>query len=178
MQDRIITIALLTSLIGTAGTLSSCYRKLERSMDNPDVAAGYQDNSYKRSIVTGRERRDYKDQGASVTPKTMASIEYTISNVYERDFERCLEGEMARMDTRFVAGTFSVEFTIGTNGKVSNAKLLSIDIKERRPAKGKQGRDADQMDECIMTSIAEWEFDPAPEVVYTHTYNGKVGERW
>ena len=32
--------------------------------------------------------------------------------------------------------------------------------------------------DCIVAKIYKWEFDPAPEVTYTHTYNGRIGEAW
>ncbi len=32
------------------------------------------------------------------------------------------------------------------------------------------------MKDCVQTTIAEWEFEPAPEALYSHTYRGQVGE--
>ena len=73
--------------------VGACRGKMQT--DNPDVAAAYQNNSYDEDIVTGRDRKDYEDQGESISPETLAAIEATIETVYRRELERRLESEMA-----------------------------------------------------------------------------------
>ncbi len=145
--------------------------------DNPDVAAGYRDNKYEADIVTARKRRDYEDQGTAIDPKTLAAIDDTIKTVYLRDLERCLEDEMAEHDTRFMRSVFTVQFDIDTDGQAGEAKILDIWLR-KQTAKGSDAGeiDPDTLQNCIMTNIAEWEFDPAPEALYSHTYRGQVGE--
>jgi hypothetical protein len=146
--------------------------------DNPDVAADYRgDNQYEDDIVTAKKRQDYADQGASIKPKTLANIEDTITNVYEKDFERCLEEQMDEAQTRFMRSAFVVEFHIATSGKASQAKVLDIETR-KQDAKGSDlgEYDSSGMKKCIQDSIADWEFNPPPEVEYVHTYNGRVGE--
>jgi len=156
------------------GLAPGCKKK---QTDNPDVAAAYRGSAYEKEIVTGQERKDYKDQGKGISPKTLAAIEDTITNVYERDFERCLEEQMAVYETRFLRTVFAVEFRIDTSGQAGDARVLSINM-SRQNAKGGDVGTADPtgMKECIVKAIDEWEFDPPPEVDYVHTYNGQVGE--
>lgn len=155
-------------------TLGACKPK---DIDNPDVAAGYQENVYNKEIVTGRERKDYADQGKGIKPKTLRSIEDTITSVYERDFERCLEDEMAKKETRFMRCVFTVEFKIDTAGDAGSAKILEIGMSMQNAKGATIGNvDPEGMKTCISSSIDEWTFDPAPEVDYVHTYHGQVGE--
>jgi hypothetical protein len=164
--------AISASLIG--GLALGCKRE---QTDNPDVASAYRDSSYDKEIVTGQERRDYADQGKGIKPKTLRSIEDTIVNVYERDFERCLEDQMAIHETRFLRTVFAVEFRIDTSGQAGNARVLQIAMSKQNAKGGDVGTaDPAGMKDCIIGAIAEWEFDPAPEVDYVHTYNGQVGE--
>ena len=146
--------------------------------DNPDVAAGYRgNNKYEEDIVTARKRNDYKDQGKGIDPKTLRAIEDAIKTVYERDLERCLEDQMSEHETRFLRSVFTVEFHIDTEGMAGDAKILDIWLKKQN-AKGSNIEELspDGLTDCIKTSIAEWEFDPPPEVDYKHTYKGQIGE--
>jgi hypothetical protein len=52
-----------------------------------------------------------------VSPKVLKSIQDTVENVYERDFGRCLQKDMEAYENRWIAGTFSVEFTIDTSAR-------------------------------------------------------------
>ncbi len=146
--------------------------------DNPDVAAGYKgNNKYEGDIVTARRRNDYEDQGQGIDPKTLASIEDTITTVYLRDLERCLEDEMEEEGTRFMRSVFSVQFDIDTSGEASGAKVLEIWLKKQNAKGGDVGEvDPGRLKGCIETTIAEWTFEPAPEAPYKHTYRGQVGE--
>lgn len=171
MKLRIPTAACLALL-----ALSACRNK--GHSDNPDVAAGYRgNNQYEGEIVTAEKRQDYGDQGQSISPKTLQNIEDTISNVYEKDFARCLEEQMDELGTRFVRSVFTAEFTIDTSGAASKAKVLEIETRTQKPNGADIGQvSSEGMKACIQSSIAEWQFDPPPEAVYIHTYRGQVGE--
>jgi hypothetical protein len=166
--------ACLTMATSTAG----CAKRHLDAADNPDVAQNYRDkNRYKEEIETGTYRDETEDQGKGIKPKTLRAIEDQITNVYEKDFERCLEEQMDVQETRFMRSLFTVEFTIDTTGKASKANVLDIWVKKQN-AKGTNIGDvpADGMKACIGTAIDDWVFDPPPEVVYVHTYRGQVGE--
>jgi hypothetical protein len=164
--------AVSVSLLG--GLALGCKPK---QTDNPDVAADYRDSAYDKEIVTGQERKDYADQGKGIKPKTLRSIEDTITTVYERDFERCLEDQMSIHETRFLRTVFAVEFRIDTAGQAGDARVLQISMSKQNAKGGDVGTaDPAGMKDCIIKAIDEWEFDPAPEVDYVHTYNGQVGE--
>ncbi|MBL4688171.1 MAG: hypothetical protein JKY37_26520 [Nannocystaceae bacterium] len=146
--------------------------------DNPDVAASYRgNNQYEADIVTARRRNDYDDQGKGIDPKTLRQIEDDIRTVYERDLERCLEDSMAEHDTRFLRSVFTVEFHINPKGFAGEAKVLSIWLKKQN-AKGTHVEElsSDELKRCIIDAIASWEFEPAPEVEYVHTYKAQLGE--
>lgn len=146
--------------------------------DNPDVAAGYRgNNQYEADIVTARRRNDYDDQGKGIDPKTLRQIEDDIRTVYERDLERCLEDSMSEHETRFLRSVFTVEFHISPEGSAGKAKVLDIWLKKQN-AKGSNVEElpSDELKTCIVDAIASWEFDPAPEVEYVHTYKAQLGE--
>jgi hypothetical protein len=173
-------------LIGLAASLVAGLGCKPKHATNQELLAEYGGEKYQEDIVA----TDYdktEDQGASIDPRTQAAIQDAIETVWVTDFEACLEIEMDRLSNRWVAGDFSVEFTIETSGMVSAAKFLSSDIKERKTKNAKgdfvaeggpEPRTADGFGDCIVTKIYKWEFDPPPEVTYTHTYNGRVGEAW
>jgi len=165
-----LSLALVALLVAPA-----C--KPDKQTDNPDVAAGYRSNTYQDDIVTGRQRSDYEDQGKGIDPKTLRQIEDDIRTVYERDLERCLEDSMATHDTRFLRSVFTVEFHIAPSGNAGGAKFLGIWLKKQN-AKGANTEELspDELQACIVDSIASWEFDPPPEVEYVHTYKGQIGE--
>lgn len=153
---------------------------------NQELLDAYGGEKYQDDIVAS-DYEDTKDQGASIDPRTQAAIQDAIETVWVSDFETCLEAEMDRLGNRWVAGDFAVEFTIETSGMVSGAKFLSSDIKERKTKNakgdfveegGEAPRVADGFGDCIVKKIYKWEFDPPPEVTYTHTYNGRIGEAW
>lgn len=164
--------------VGAAVALPAGCKK--QQTDNPDVAANYRGegaNKYESEIVTARKRNKYEDQGKGISPRTLNNIDDTIRTVYLRDLERCLEDQMDVHETRFLRSTFTVEFHIDTTGKASDAKILKMWF-GKQDAKGSQLGDLDTKDlqGCFVDSIASWEFDPAPEVEFVHTYNGQVGE--
>jgi len=172
-MTRLTTIAFLlgTTSLGIVG----CKKK---DTDNPDVASTYREgNKYDDDIVTGTYRDDHADQGKGIHPNTLRSIEDTIHGSYHKDFQRCLEDEMAIEDTRFLRSVFTVEFKIDTTGKSGSAKILNIWLKKQN-AKGTNIGDLapDNLSTCISTSINEWVFDPPPEVDHVHTYKGQLGE--
>jgi hypothetical protein len=165
---------LLVALSLSVLVLPACKR---RQTDNPDVAADYKDNQYQDDVVTARMRNDYENQGKGIDPKTLTQIEDTIQTVYQRDIERCLEDQMSEHNTRFLRSVFVVEFHIDTSGQAGDAKILEIAMRKQN-AKGSDLGEvpADGLKSCIQAAIGEWEFEPAPEVEYVHTYRGQVGE--
>ena len=168
---------LALAAVAASFALPGCKAKL--GDDQTDVAADYEDTKYQEEVVTGRERHQYKDQGKGVSPKVIMGIDHAIRNVYERDFERCLESEMARQETRFLRATYTVEFSINTEGKVTDAKILEISGR-KQDAKGadKGTYDTSELAKCIHDSVLEWEFDEKPEVNFKHTYRGQAGEAY
>lgn len=169
----------LLALVGTLGC------KPQRPT-NQDLLAQYDGAEYQEDMVATKYKT-VEDQGDSVKARTAAAIQQTITTVYVSDFEACLEKEMSRLENRWVAGDFSIEFTIEPSGLVSSAEMLKHDIKERRTLDdkgefvsegGAEPRMAEEFTSCVETKIYKWEFDPPPEVTYTHTYNGTIGEAW
>lgn len=171
-----LRVAPWVALLVALPALPACRHQADA--DNVDVAAGYRDNNkYQDDIVTARRRKDYEDQGTAIDPKTLAAIDDTIKTVYLRDLERCLEDQMAEEGTRFMRSVFTVQFDIDTGGQASGAKILDIWVKKQDAKGGDIGEvDPAPMKDCVQTTIAEWEFDPAPEALYSHTYRGQVGE--
>ena len=168
----------MAALLAIPTTTVGCAKRHLDAADNPDVASSYRDrNKYNEDIETGTYRDETEDQGKGIRPRTLKSIEDTITNVYEKDFENCLEEQMDVNETRFMRSVFSVEFTIDTSGKASKANIIDIWVKKQN-AKGSNIGDVspDGMKACIAKSIDDWVFDPPPEVVYVHTYRGQVGE--
>ena len=177
------TQIILTTLAASLMLASGCARRQLDKMNTGEegLYAKYQDSSYEKDMVTSKETQEYADQGQGVSPKVLKSIQDTVENVYERDFGRCLQKDMEAFENRWIAGTFSVEFTINTVGIVIQARITQMDIKERKPPKGKkenQARDAKLFGPCVEESASKWEFDPPPEVEYVYTYSGKVGEQF
>ena len=175
------TTIVLTTLAASLALASGCARRQLDKMNTgeEDLYSKYQGKEYDKDMVTHKESQDYDDQGKGVSPKVLKSIQDTVENVYERDFGRCLQRDMEAYENRWIAGTFSVEFTISTTGQVTQARITQSDIFERKPPKGKKEnakREAKLFQPCVEESAAKWEFDPPPEVEYVYTYSGKVGE--
>ena len=176
---RLFTLALVATALGAGGC------KKAQQTTNADLAEAYDQHHYD-DMVTTEEYETHEDQGASISPRELEFIQQTIEE-YRGDFEHCLEAEMDRLENRWVAGNFVVEFHISTKGKVSEVKVLEEDVKERRTEGpdgtwvsegGKPARVADQFGQCVHDKLLDWEFDPPPETDYVHTYNGQVGEAW
>jgi hypothetical protein len=157
-----------------------------KAATNADLLAEYGGEKYESDMVA-TDYESHEDQGASIDPRTQAAIQDLITTTYVTDFEKCLENEMSRLENRWVAGSFAVEFTIETSGLISAVKFLESDIQERRTLNdkgefvtegGAAPKKADNFESCAEGKIYKWEFDPAPEVTYTHTYNGQIGEAW
>ena len=176
------TLMLVGLSVGLVGALG-CRPK---AASNQDLLAEYGGEKYAQDMVAS-DYEEVEDQGDAIDPRTQAAIQDAVTTVYVTDFEKCLEIEMSRLENRWVAGDFSVEFTIEPSGMVSNVKFLDVDIKERRTLNdkgefvsegGKEARAASEFQSCAETKMYKWEFDPAPEVTYVHSYNGRVGEAW
>ena len=179
IPSKSLALVGLVALVGALG----CKPK---SVSNQDLLDQYTGEKYASDMVaTDYEKTE--DQGDAIDPRTLAAIEDTVRTVYVTDCEKCLEQEMSRLENRWIAGEFLVDFTIEPSGMVSKVRFLEIDIQERKTLNdkgefvlegGKAPRKADKFESCAEGKLYKWEFDPAPEVTYTHSYNGKVGEAW
>jgi len=179
MPSKSLSLIGLIALVGALG----CKPK---TTTNQDLLNQYSGSKYESDMVA-TDYETVEDQGDSIDPRTQAAIQDTITTVYVTDFEKCLETEMSRLENRWIAGDFAVDLTIETSGMVSAVKFLEVDIKERKTLNdkgefvsegGKAPRKADNFESCAEAKIYKWEFDPPPEVTYTHSYNGRVGEAW
>lgn len=172
-----VACVLVPVLVAGAG----CAAK-NKQKSNEDLYGEFSDNKYQEDIVAAENTAVYGDADKGISPRTLANIEDTIDVTYKTDFEHCFEQEMDRMETRWIAGQISVEFDIGTDGKVIEAKVLAEDLKERKTPEGEalqgEGRVAEKFDDCLEEHVNDWEFDPPPEVKYTHTYSVELGEAW
>ena len=169
----------LAALVGAATAASGCAKRQMNKMNSEEDAlfGKYDGSEYEKDMVQADNNKSYADAGTGVSPERLASIQDTITSVYERDLGRCLQQDMDAYSNRWIAGTFTVEFKISSKGQVIEARVLEQDIKERRlPPGQKQAREAKLFGPCIEAAIYKWEFDPPPEVEYVHTYTGKVGE--
>src|SRR5690606_37887746 len=179
MPSKSLSLIGLIALVGALG----CKPK---TTTNQDLLNQYSGSKYESDMVA-TDYETVEDQGDSIDPRTQAAIQDTITTVYVTDFEKCLETEMSRLENRWIAGDFAVDLTIETSGMVSAVKFLEVDIQERKTLNdkgefvsegGKAPRKADNFESCAEAKIYKWEFDPPPEVTYTHSYNGRVGEAW
>lgn len=174
---KVAVLGLAPLLLAGAG----CAAK-NKQVSNDELYHSFDDNEYQQDIVAGENSTQYGEADQGISPRTLANIEDTIDVTYKTDFEHCFEEEMERMETRWISGSISVEFDIGTDGKVSQAKVLAEELKERKTPDGGElqgeGRVAEQFDDCLERQVKTWEFDPPPEVEYTHTYSVELGEAW
>lgn len=172
MSHRTSSLALLTLV----AALGACERRMT---DNPDVAHDYRVNKYNADIETGKYREETDDQGIGVKPETMMAIDDRITNVYATDLRHCLEDEMDEQDTRFMRADFKLEFTIEPDGHTHDAHVLEIDL-ERQDARGHDiaAVKPAHLDSCLVSAVADWSFDPAPEVTYVDTYQGHLKEAY
>lgn len=185
-MNRIQTIALAVSPLAFALVLAPGCANSKRP-SNADMYDQYANADHYSDDIEATDYENVEDQGASIDPRTQAQIDGQIRDVYVTDFEHCLEKDMDELENRWVAGTFTIEFEIETSGKVTKANVLSMDVQERRTKNdkgqmvsegGAPPRQAAHFGECLESILLEWEFDPPPEVTFTHTYNGQVGEAW
>jgi hypothetical protein len=163
-------------VLGLVASLGGCERRLT---DNPDVAHDYRANKYNNDIETGQYRVETEDQGEGVKPETMLAIDDRITNVYAVDLRHCLEDEMDEQDSRYMRADFKVEFTIEPDGHTHDAHVLQIDL-EKQDARGHDIGAVKPMhlSSCIVSAVADWQFDPAPEVSYVDTYQGHLTEAY
>ncbi|NVB41556.1 hypothetical protein G6O69_27200 [Pseudenhygromyxa sp. WMMC2535] len=184
MNFTLPTSLAVLGLLATSVNATGCANR--KKPTNEDLLAEYSGDKYSQDMVAA-DYETVEDQGDSIDPRTQASIQDAISTVWVTDFENCLEKEMSRLENRWLAGEFSIEFTIEPSGMVSAATVLEHDIMERRTPNaegeyvsegGAEPRKAEEFASCVEEKAYKWEFDPAPEVTYTHTYNGSVGEAW
>lgn len=168
----------IAGALGAALCLGACAKKAPAPTSNEALLDEFGGEQYADDFVTSDHDEVHKDQGTAVSAEAQLAVQDALQEVYLTDFTGCLEQEMARLDNRYIAGPFTVELSIGTDGRVKKAEFVSWDIKERRTAKGQEPRMAEEFPGCVQEAVKEWEFEPAPETAYVHTYAGKVGEAW
>ncbi|MEE9382167.1 MAG: hypothetical protein V3V08_01975 [Nannocystaceae bacterium] len=171
------TFGTIFGLVALSVAMTACAHKQQQTT-NAELLAAHDGNAYEEEIVTADGYESHEDQGASISPRTLAHIDDTIRSVYNTDFERCLEKEMDRLETKWLAGAFTVEFHIDTKGNVHDVNVLNMEVGERRVPKGQTPRKADQFGPCLKERLVEWQFDPAPEAAFVHTYTGELEEAW
>ena len=173
-------------MLALAALSFSACKKNGGESSNADFAQMYDKHHYD-DMVTTADDNVHEDQGASISPREMELIQQTIEE-YAGDFEHCLEVEMDRLENRWIAGPFAVEFHISAaSGKVTEVTVTQLDVQERRTKNadgafvqegGAPARKAEGYGQCIHDKLMDWEFDPPPEVDYVHTYTGEIGEAW
>lgn len=181
-ENRSVPSVVIALVLGCslASGVVAC-KKEQTGTTNAALVSEFSGESYEKDMETADEYRKHEDQGASISLRAQKAIQDTVEISYKEDFARCLEDEMERLENRNVSGTFSVEFKIDTQGKVKKATVIQADIKERKAAASTpegQMRSADGFSPCVESLALQWEFDPPPEVIYTHTYTGEVGAAW
>lgn len=166
------------SLVLGSGFSSGCAgKKKQQHSTNEELMAQFAGEEYADDVVSVHPEQ-HEDQGQAVSAEAQLAVQDSIQEVYLVDFENCLEEEMDRLENRYVAGDFTIELHIGTDGRVSRVKFIEEDVRERRVAEGATPKKAKGFAECIRRATKEWEFSPAPEAAYVHTYSGRVGEAW
>lgn len=155
-----------------------CAKKAPEPTSNQALLDEFGGDEYADDFVTADKGGNHADQGQAVSAEAQLAVQDALQEVYLNDFASCLEQEMKRLDNRYIAGPFTVELTINTSGQVEKAEFIKWDIKERRTVEGQSPRVAEEFPACIQEAVKEWEFEPAPEAEYIHTYTGKVGEAW
>lgn len=176
---RALTSSLtLVAAVAASLTLVGCAKKGPPPTSNEALLDQFGGDEYADDFVTADRSGNHKDQGQAVSAEAQLAVQDALQEVYLTDFSSCLEDEMKRLDNRYIAGPFTVELTIGTDGRVKKANFVEWDIKERRTVEGQEPRIAEEFPSCIQEAVKEWEFEPAPEAQYVHSYSGKVGEAW
>ena len=74
---------------------------------------------------------------------------------------------------------FKIEFTIEPDGHAHDAHVLQLGLSQQ-DAKGHDVGTvpARHLGKCIVAAVDEWQFDPAPEVAFVDTYEGKLTEAY
>ncbi|TPV95432.1 MAG: hypothetical protein B7733_10030 [Myxococcales bacterium FL481] len=112
-----------------------------------------------------------------VSADMIATYQGMASDVYSRDYERCLEEQMAAEDTLYMRAAFSMHLELDAEGAVTGAKVNDMLIKVRNY----EGQDladgnADAMGECLTGLAKEWAFEPAPGTTCEFDVSGSVGD--
>lgn len=177
MRTMTSTWTLAGAMLASLSVLG-CAKKAPEPTSNQALLDEFGGEEYADDFVTAERGGSHKDQGQAVSAEAQLAVQDALQEVYLADFTSCLEDEMGRLNNRYIAGPFTVVLTIGTDGKVKKAEFVNWDIKERRTAEGQTPRVAEAFPSCVQKAAKEWEFNPAPEADYVHTYSGKVGEAW
>lgn len=175
---RACSLTTIVAALVLSGLGSGCAKKAPEPTSNAALLDEFGGEEYAEDFVTADHEGRHKDQGTAVSAEAQLAVQDALQEVYINDFVDCLQQEMARLENRYIGGPFTVELTIGTDGTVSKAEFIKWDIKERRTEEGKSPRRAEEFPGCVQEAAKEWEFDPAPETEYIHSYSGKVGEAW
>ena len=146
---------MILTAVAAGMVVTGCAKKKVKT--NQELGDEFSGGKYSEDMVA-LDYENTEDQGASISPQAQAQIQDTIETVFVTDFEKCLEVEMERLENRWVAGPFAIEFTIETSGLVSSANVLSSEILERRTqdadgkfvsSGGKPPREATEFNGCV-----------------------------
>ena len=114
---------------------SACAAKRATANQNEGeekLFSSYSGEEYEKEMQTA-EGEQTNDQGGSVSPGVLQNITDTLENLYARVFSRCLLKDMEEFDNRWIAGTFTVEVTIMTDGKIKKGDGIPEIHLERNP---------------------------------------------
>ena len=114
---------------------------------------------------------------AEVTAQVIAGFQSMASDVYARDYERCLEEQMEAEDTLYMRAAFTLNLDVDAEGSVTDSRIEEMVIKVRNY----EGQDlsdgnAEAMGECLSNLAKEWAFEPAPGAACNFNVLGSVGD--
>ena len=164
-------------VLGAVAFASGC-ATTGNATTNADMAESYYSGAYDDMVAAEPTRDGPAGSEVAISPHALETLQMEIADGAAPSVERCMESEMERLDTRWLAGSFSFEMHVEPNGQVTKAKLIEHDVRESRVADGAQARHAEGFGPCVETKLLALELDPIVERTYVHTYVGYVGEAW
>lgn len=182
-KDRLgITVCLLVLATPAALATVACANATQ-DVTNADLYAAFAeevgDQDY---VVATADSASTRPEDPRIDPSVPATVAQQLAESYHRDIERCVEAEMERLDTRWLAGDLAVALHIGEDGRVTQTRMLEGELRERRspggaPLQG-EARVADGFHECVDGVATSWEFAVELEHEYVHTHHFTVKEAW
>lgn len=129
------------------------------------------------TAASAEAEREPEPEPKEVSAATIATYQSMASDVYSRDYERCLEEQMAEEDTLYMRAAFSLHLELDAEGSVTEAKVNDMFIKVRN-YEGQDLKDgnADAMGKCLTELAKEWAFEPAPGTTCGFDVTGSVGD--